>query len=419
MSDKLRFLLSKVTRKTWFRCAVFSAMAILAVALSKVLAPFIPEDVAVKLGSDSLGSLLNILATSMLTVAVFSGTTMVSSFTAVSNSATPRAAQLVVEDTTIQNTIATFIGAFLYSVIALIGLHAQLYGGSGRLVLFGFTVAILLAVVIALLRWMDYLSVLGRMNETITRVQSATTKAMKQRIDLPWLGGLPQKPGDRGEYLVVAPVTGFVQHVSMDQLQECAQAVEGMLHLHVLPGTFVSLTVPLVSSSRPLNAKQAKKVASAVSIGVGRTFDYDPRFGMTVMGEIATRALSPAVNDPGTVLDVLAATVKTVVFWVQGKRENSGDAETKFSRVSAPALDEQDLLRDVFTPIARYGAEAVDVGLAYQQALAHIRRLDHAGFQSTLAELSRCAIDLVVRAKVLDADVRRLRQAALEVTGQQ
>lgn len=102
MTEKLLYLLQRVMRQTWVRCALFSLVGILAVGLSMVLGPSIPEDVAVKLGSDAIGSMLNIIATSMLTVTIFSASTMVSSFTAVASSATPRASQLMIEDTTIQ-----------------------------------------------------------------------------------------------------------------------------------------------------------------------------------------------------------------------------------------------------------------------------------------------------------------------------
>lgn len=112
MSEKLIYLLQRLMRKTWVRCMLFSLVAVLAVGLSMLLGPYIPEDVAVKLGSDSLESLLNILASSMLTVAIFSASTMVSSFSAVASSATPRASQLLIEDTTIQNTLATSLAPF-------------------------------------------------------------------------------------------------------------------------------------------------------------------------------------------------------------------------------------------------------------------------------------------------------------------
>ena len=421
MSEKLIYLLQRLLHKTWVRCALFSLAALLAVTLAKVLGPLIPEDIAFKLGSDSIGSLLNILATSMLTVAVFSASTMVSSFAAVSSTATPRASQLLIEDSTIQNTLATFVGAFLYSVIALIGLNAQIYGGGGRLVLFGFTLLVLLVVVVVLLRWLDYLSVLGRVGETIRRVEVATTKAMAQRLEKPFMGGLKQTEGISGEHPLRAPATGFVQHVSMDILQECAKRNDAMIHLHVQPGDFVEPSMVIATSTRALDAEGCKAVGDAVLIGESRTFDHDPRFGLLVMGEIAARALSPAVNDPGTAIVVLATAVRTMIYWVDEQRaqiksvqQDDPDAgQPEFDRVSAPNLRESGMLTDVFDPLARHGALAVDVGVALQHALASLRRLNHTAFNPMLDQLSRNAIQLAAHAGLFEPDLQCLRDAAL------
>lgn len=421
MSEKLIYLLQRLLHKTWVRCALFSLAALLAVTLAKLLGPLIPEDIAFKLGSDSIDSLLNILATSMLTVAVFSASTMVSSFAAVASTATPRASQLLIEDNTIQNALATFVGAFLYSVIALVGLNAQIYGGGGRLVLFGFTLLVLLVVVIVLLRWLDYLSVLGRMGETISRVEAATTKAMAQRLQKPYMGGQKQSQGDRGAHTLRAPATGFVQHVSMDILQECAERADAMIHMHVQPGDFVEPSTVIASYTRALDTQACKAVAGAVLIGAARTFDHDPRFGLRVMGEIAARALSPAVNDPGTAIEVLATAVRTMIYWIDEERAQikSGECaaspagEVEFDRVSAPNLREEGMLSDVFDPLARHGALAVDVGVALQHALASIKRLNHTPFNAMLDQLSRDAIERARHAGLFEPDLESLRQAAL------
>lgn len=419
MSEKLIYLLQRLLHKTWVRCALFSLAALVAVTLSKVLGPLIPEDIAFKLGSDSIGSLLNIIASSMLTVAVFSASTMVAAFSAVGSTATPRASQLLIEDSTIQNTLATFVGAFLYSVIALVGLNAQIYGGGGRLVLFGFTLLILLLVVIVLLRWLDYLSVLGRMGETVSRVETATTKAMAQRLKKSFMGGQKQTENARGEHPLRAPATGFVQHVSMDILQKCAQRADATIHLHVQPGDFVEPSMVIATSTRPLDKEASKAASDAVLIGKARTFDHDPRFGLLVMGEIAARALSPAVNDPGTAIVVLATAVRTLIYWVDEQRAHEkslqqDDArQPEFDRVSAPNLREAGMLTDVFDPLARHGALAVDVGVTLQHALASLRRLNHTAFNPTLDQISRDAIARAEHAGLFAPDLACLREAAL------
>ena len=413
MSEKLIYLVQRTLRKTWWRCALFSLFAALAVVLATVLGPTIPRDLALRLGSDSIDGLLNILASSMLTVAIFSASTMVSSFGAVANSATPRAAQLLIEDTTIQNTLAAFIGAFLYSVIALVGLHAHVYGDGGRLILFGFTLVILLLVVIVLLRWIDYLSVLGRLGETIRRVEAATVRAMDQRLAKPYLGGRRQVAGERGGHDVMAPTTGFVAHVSMDLLQARAERLGTTLHLHVLPGAFVEPGVPIVSSDAPIDDVARKAIADAVLIGPGRTFDHDPRFGLVVMGEIAARSLSPAVNDPGTALDVMATAVKVLGHWSRSRsaRDAAGVAAVEFDRVTAPAIREAGMVEDVFAPIARYGAEAVEIGVTLQQALRSLQRLD-GDLPAAAADMSRYALQRAAHAGLAEVDLAQLHQVA-------
>ena len=415
MSEKLVYLLQRLSRKTWWRCAMFSLFAIAAVVLASALGPRIPPTVALKLGSDAIGSLLGILASSMLTVAIFSASTMVSSFSAVANSATPRASQLLIEDTTIQNTLAAFIGAFLYSIIALVGLHAHVYGDGGRLVLFAFTLVVLLIVVVVLLRWIDYLSVLGRLGETIRRVEAATTRAMDQRMDRPFLGGRRQQPDERGAEDVRAATTGFVQHVSMDLLQAKARALDTRLHLHALPGTFVDPLSVLVSSEATLDDADREAIRQAILIGPGRSFDHDPRFGLVVMGEIAARALSASINDPGTVLDVMATAVRTLSHWADRQADNHRDGggqeqAVPFDRVTAPAVREEGMLEDVFMPIARYGAPAVDVGVVLQHALHSVQRL-YPRFVDEAGHIAAYALERAVHQGLCASDLDALRAA--------
>lgn len=419
MSEKLVFILQRLARQTWVRCSLFALLAVAAVTLSTWAGPYIPAGIALNLGSDALESLLNILASSMLTVSIFSASTMVASFAAVANSATPRASQLLIEDSTVQNTLAVFIGAFLYSVIALVGLHAHVYGDGGRLVLFGFTLLILLVVVIVLLRWIDYLSVLGRLGETINRLEKVTRKAIDQRLDKPFLGGRRQQSGERGAHAIRSADTGFVQHVSMDLLQ--AQAVQGQLHLHlhVLPGAFVAPHTVIVTSDAPLDDAARQAILGAVLIGDSRTFDHDPRFGFVVMGEVAARAMSASINDPGTALGVMATAVRTLGYWAQQSRakdDASADAAVAFDRVTAPALRHAGMVEDVFDPLARYAAASVEVGVALQRALHSVAAL-HPGLAAPSARLSAYAMERAAHAALCDTDMAALRAAAAPTPG--
>lgn len=410
MSERLRYLLARMVRTTWWRCALVSVFALVAVLISALAGPYIPESLASDLGADAVGSILTILASSMLTVAIFSANGMVTALGAVSSSATPRASQLVVQDSTAQNTLAVFIGTFVYSLIGLVGMSAHIYDHGGRLVLFGFTLVLLVFVIVVLLRWLDYLSTLGRLGATLARVERATRAAMEQRLKLPHLGGQPQAPGQRGAHAVPADRVGFVEHVSMDLLDALAGEHGTMFHVHALPGRFVDPSVALASADAPLDADARARVLEAFSIGSGRTFDHDPRFGLVVLGEVGARAMSASVNDPGTALEVIASGMRLLVHWAQASRAES--EPPKFARVSAPPLRAAGMVEDIFAPLARYAAAAPEVGLALQRGLRSLDALGHAPFAEAARAQSAYALERARRADLPPGDLAQLEAAA-------
>src|SRR5690606_27710414 len=97
----------------------------------------------------------------------------------------------LIADSSAQSALATFIGAFLFSVVGLIALSTGVYGDSGRVVLFAATVAVIGVITLTLLRWIDQLSSFGRVGSTIRLVERVTREAMQAHLRDPWLGGVP------------------------------------------------------------------------------------------------------------------------------------------------------------------------------------------------------------------------------------
>lgn len=91
----------------------------------------------------------------MLAVATFSLGVLVTALGSASTSATPRATELVIADTTTRRAISSFIAAFIYSVVAQTALGLEYYGPAGRLVLLLATIAVLAYVVITLIAWVE------------------------------------------------------------------------------------------------------------------------------------------------------------------------------------------------------------------------------------------------------------------------
>jgi Predicted membrane protein (DUF2254) len=274
-----------------------------------VLPPYVPDAWTVKIGAQAIDGILNVLASSMLAVTVFSLSTMVAAYGAATTNVTPRATRLLMEDNTSQNVLGTFIGSFLFSLVGIIALSTGAYGDQGRAILLVVTIGLIVVIAATILQWIDYLARFGRLSETIERVEEATWKAMETRLAHPYLGGRPFGHGEAGVPVTALPVfaepIGYVQNIDVAALQECAKTRDAQVFVKALPGAFADPSRPVAMVVGDETGEMGEAVAKAFTVGAERTFDQDPRFGLCVLAEIASRALSPAVNDPGTAIDVI------------------------------------------------------------------------------------------------------------------
>ena len=187
MIDRLRWATHRLTKRLWFRASLFSLLGVATALLAVVFKDFVPSPAHAHRcrcgGQNSGHHCVQHAGRHDLSLS-----TMVTAYGAASSGVTPRATTLVMEDTTTQNALATFIGSFLFSLVGIIALSTGAYGAQGRVLLFAVTIAVVVLVVYTLLRWIDHLSKLGRVGETIDRVEKAAMAAIRQRAQWPCLG---------------------------------------------------------------------------------------------------------------------------------------------------------------------------------------------------------------------------------------
>ena len=425
-----RWLLLQFTRKLWVRATLIGALGILAAMAATLAERYMPWDLPGSISAEAVDSILSIIASSMLAGTTFSLSIMTSAFGAATNTVTPRATVLLIQDGITQNVLSTFIGSFLFSMVALVVLKTGAYGPRGRLVLFVVTVGIIVLIVIALLRWINHLMLLGRVGETTDRVERATRAAIEARLDEPFLGGRELRGAGRaapqGAEAVRAGTTGYVQFIDMAALQDEGERAGRPLHVPAIPGTFVYPDTVLAwlgapdaatgtetrteaqSDPEADAAARAERIRQAFSVGTRRSYDQDPRFGIVVLSEIAIRALSPAVNDSGTAIDVIGRCARLLALWAEGARGDSGQSP-KFPRIHVVPIRSEDLFDDAFRLVARDGAAQIEVQSRLQKALRALRHTGDHAFRQAAAYQSQLALQRAEQAMTMDADKQLLR----------
>lgn len=386
------FLWRKLMRQLWVRASAYAIFGVAAALLAVVGAPWVPKDLAERLGGGgSVEALLTILASSLLAVATFSVGAMVTAYTAVSAAATPRVSQLITADPQTQKSLATFVGAFLYAVVAVTAVNAQYYAAEGRTILFLFSLIMVGMVAFRLLAWINRLGHLARVTHMIELVEDRTRDAMILRRRNPYLGG---RPGSLHQAVPVpSPMTGYVGNVDADRLQSLAEAGDFRIEIRAAPGSFVRRGDALAAvEGSPGREGVFEAISSAFALGRERSFDQDARFGLVVLGEIAAKALSPGINDPGTAIQVIGTAVRLLDNWAAAE-----PAEPRCDRILAVGLAPYEMMEDVFGPIGRYGAGDVTVAVRLRKGLASLAEAEEfADAASAIAcrELKRSRLEM-------------------------
>lgn len=397
--------LVKLSRRIWFRALFFALMSVVGALLAVALGPLIPQGFAAQFGADAVANILEILASSLLIVATFSLSTAISAYAAASSDTTPRVTELLLQDPTAQNALSTFVGGFLFSLVGIIGLSAGIYGEDGHLVLFGLTLLMVLIIVVTFLRWVEVLSNFGRVPDAIDRTAEAAADAVSGWAARPYLGGRAADDAPDATFEVYAGRMGYVRHIDIAALQDLAREADGEIVVSAPPGAFLDDAHPIARTTFEPDDAVRQSIREAYDVADNRTFDQDPKYGISALAEIGIKALSPAVNDPVTAIRVIDRLVRVLTQWCNAER----DSKPHYDRVYVPALEADELFAVAFAQLALYGAKDARVGVRLQQAFSSLSRVaDRESVAAARTQAAR-ALGHAKAALVLDEEFTRLR----------
>lgn len=390
---KTEYLIRELRSSLWVKPSIMGIAALVWVSVAYSGDYFLPDKMKIGIEREILINLLGIMASTMLTVATFSVAAMVSAFGAVSTTATPRATRIVMGDKSTQNSLTAFLAAFIYAIVALVAISlGNYYGAGGRLLLFVGYCIMVVWVLISFVRWVDTVSKLGRMGDTLERVEEACREAFSSPEAIGTLGAKRSSEGEISGKRITSTVIGYVQNIDVAALNEIAEELGTTIRVLERPGAFVDPedSLVIIKDIQELDEKVIEKINDAFHLGDARRVSSDPRFGLILLSEIADRALSPAVNDPGTAIAVLGIQIRLMETWSKHTYETH---EVKYGNVEVPPLDPEDLMDDAYTAISRDGAGMYEVGARIQKSLAVLNRIGNKGLSNAARRHSKLALE--------------------------
>jgi uncharacterized membrane protein len=169
------------------------------------------------------------------------------------------------------------------------------------------------------------------------------------------------------------PASGWVQQVDEPRLLEALPP--GSTGYLVTPtGSFVSARSPVMwVAPAPRDVDACRSIMlEAIAIGDSRTMQQDVEFGVIQLTDIAVRALSPGVNDPGTACDIIVHLGNVMnELWTYPALETTRRSNS-VTLVSGRPTHAR-LLDRAFGPIIHYGGTDRQVVLTLIRVIALLR----------------------------------------------
>ncbi|MFD6970889.1 DUF2254 domain-containing protein [Streptomyces sp. NPDC059949] len=274
----------------------------------------------------------------------------------------PRYMRLWYRDRLQKAVLATFTGTFAYAYSLLRGIESDSVPDLG-VTLAGVAVSVSLVLLLIYLnrfthnlRPVAIADLVGRLGQKVLvqGTEHIDRHAARPGASVPSAGPVTLIRSERG---------GVVQAFNAAGLIAAAARNDCVLVLAHQIGDFVPPGTTLVEAHGSAPSPDPRQVTGLVALGTERTIEQDPAFALRILVDIAIRALSPAVNDPTTAVQVLNHI--DMFLHTVGRARLRGryvlaDDQGR-PRLVVPGRSWEDYLQVGVTEIREYGATSLQV----------------------------------------------------------
>ena len=382
-------------------------------------------------GVDGARALLSAIAGSIISVAALASSIAITALALASGQFGSRLLRNFMDDRGFQITLGTFNGTFLFCLVILRSTRSADEGGGG-VPQISVTVALALAVacVFLLIYFLHHMAraiqapyviadAAKDLNDEIERLYG---KSVEKRAAAPEEMAREfaesEKP-DWDEGLdIEASREGYIKAVNYDELLNLATRNERAFKLNIRAGDWVGIGDTLATIWPPSSAVAFEKQLRHCFIGGrDRSSVQDPEYGIKQLVEVASRALSPGINDPFTAmtcLDYLGAALNHVLrceipppFLIDDKKE---------LRILIKAVTFPKLCDAAFNMIRQYGADSPAVMIRMLETLAKVGAKCKTKEQcDSIAGHARLARDEALKETSVDRDVADIENRYAQV----
>ena len=315
------------------------------------------------LSADTARTVMSTVAASMFTLVVVSSSAVLLAVQLASAQLTPRIIALVYRSRIRKFCISAFAFTFTFSVGALVRIESSVPLLTSYVAAYGFLVNLAL--------FLYFIDGIGKALRPSSALQFVAAEGRdviqsvypsKLRQDEPEvLTAIAKLKGEPSRF-VTNEVDGVVLAFDHRGLMSMAEQTNCLIELVPQVGDFVAAGDPLFRIFDGGENLSAVRLRNSVAFGQERTLEQDPTYAFRIIVDIASKALSPAINDPTTAvlaIDQIHHLLRNI-----GSRSLASGRETDSRgelRLVYRTPDWEDFVHLAVTEIRQYGGESIQI----------------------------------------------------------
>jgi uncharacterized membrane protein len=326
-------------------------------------------------GVDGGKAVLSIATQSTLSIIIFAASVILVVVQIASSQLSPRIIARIFRDRITKMIIGLFIFTYMYTLAVLGRTEATINQLS-------LAVAILLsfASVAAFLYLLDYMGKVLRpvalselvAFEAIELLNQIYPASLSERAA--GVGAKPAPAATAPPRIVTRNGrSGVLLAVDFAGLKDRAVATRGAVELIPQVGDFVARGDPVFRLHGGSVSLTDRELMDSVALGPERTMEQDPGFAFRILVDIASRALSPAINDPTTAVSALDQ-IHRLLRYIGGRQLDNGVVTDKDGKVRLlyPTPDWEDIVCLATSEIRLFGVSSLQVARRLRAMLEHL-----------------------------------------------
>lgn len=386
MIGRLAYLRERLSTGIWpipiGLCILCALLAISMLWLDRRYGPAGPDLEPFHMPLSSARQVLGVIAGSIISVGGVAFSVTMVALTLTSGQYGPKTLRNFLEDSASKLTLGLFLGTFVYTLIVLTS-YAQ--DDTPRYTVFT-ALALSFLTLLGFVHFIHQTATDLQADQIVHRLGNQLRRALQDFVKpsdrsartndtLPWRRtARTQRP-----YLIAADAQGYVQTIDYPGLLRWCRKNDCLVQVRVRAGDFVveGVCVFKVYGCDPQDLESAvEHLNEHMILGPIRTPIQDPEYPITQLTQLAARALSPGINDPGTAITCIDWFSLALAGLVD--RDMPGcvflDEEDR-PRVLARSHDFSGIVKAVYAPLRQFAKSNIAVTVSLIDSLCRLGEL--------------------------------------------